>query len=217
MTTFWRWTAGAAIVLLMILVPTIHYRNTYTHSKRLRTVVEGKIYRSGCMTAEGFREAIQKYKIKTVLNLQDEAPDPDLRNHYFTTATTKESEVLSAAGAKMEFLPVELTYPWDYPEKQPATIERFLAIMDNPDNYPILIHCRAGLHRTGCLVALYRMEYQGWSKDDALRELKNHGFGETMSTSANPYIVQYILGYVPRSRPVAGERLVPGRLTSRNE
>ena len=34
--------------------------------------------------------------------------------------------------------------------------------MDDPDSYPVLIHCNAGLNRTGVMVAVYRMEYQGW-------------------------------------------------------
>jgi protein-tyrosine phosphatase len=60
----------------------------------------------------------------------------------------------------------------------------------------VLIHCKAGLHRTGILVAVYRMEYEGWSPADAFREAREHGFGNW--TSANEYVTQYILDYRPR-------------------
>ena len=51
-------------------------------------------------------------------------------------------------------------------------MDQYLAILDNPDSYPILIHCQAGLHRTGLLSAVYRMEYEGWTPAQAWREFR---------------------------------------------
>jgi tyrosine-protein phosphatase SIW14 len=198
-SNFWRWTMGVLLVLMMVIVPTVYYRQTYRYAKRLRTVTLGKVYRSGCLTAAGFRDAIEKYGIKTVINLQDEAPDPAVPDHYFTLQTTLESEVCRSMGAKLVFLPVELVNGREFPRKHAPTIDAFLELMDDPGSYPVLIHCRAGLHRTGVLVALYRQEYEGWSPGEALRELKNHGFGEFVSSAANPYIVQYVLKYETRA------------------
>lgn len=42
---------------------------------------------------------------------------------------------------------------------------------------PILIHCFHGADRTGAVVALYRMVFQGVSKEDAIREMKEGGYG----------------------------------------
>ena len=96
------------------------------------------------------------------------------------------------------------------PNERPRAIDEFLAVMDDERNYPVLFHCRAGLHRTGCLAAVYRMEYQGWSRDAAWRELRAHGFGEWVSTAANDYIRQYVLTYRP------GLRRPPRRRTRGN-
>ena len=41
----------------------------------------------------------------------------------------------------------------------------------------ILIHCKHGADRTGVICAMYRIIFQNWSKEDALDELKNGGFG----------------------------------------
>jgi hypothetical protein len=79
--------------------------------------------------------------------------------------------------------------------QRPETIDDFLELMDDPDVYPVLIHCRAGLHRTGCLSAVYRMEYQGWTPAEAYEEMKAHGFGDWACTSANDYVSQYVLNY----------------------
>ena len=86
-----------------------------------------------------------------------------------------------------------------------ATIDQFLELMDDPDTYPVLLHCKAGLHRTGVMVAAYRMEYEGRTPQQALEELRDNGFGLWNSTSANDYITQYILSYQPGLRAAAGE------------
>lgn len=42
---------------------------------------------------------------------------------------------------------------------------------------PILVHCLHGSDRTGLIVALYRIIYQNWSKEDAVREMTSDLFG----------------------------------------
>jgi protein tyrosine phosphatase (PTP) superfamily phosphohydrolase (DUF442 family) len=42
---------------------------------------------------------------------------------------------------------------------------------------PVLIHCKHGQNRTGLIAALYRVVYQGWSKQQALAEMRRGGFG----------------------------------------
>jgi hypothetical protein len=208
---------AVTLLALMAGVPYVYYRYTYTYAKRLRPVAEGKVYRSGCMTAAGFAEAIRTRHIRTVINLMEEDPDPDLPAGYFDPATVRESELCGRLGAKMVSLTVDLLPPAQLRTERPAAIDAFLDLMDNPENYPVLIHCRAGLHRTGVMVAVYRMEYDGWTPGEAMGELRSHGFGEFVATAANDYISQYILSYEPgRRRAHAGNpgRVVPGQLTA---
>ena len=61
--------------------------------------------------------------------------------------------------------------------KQPPVVDEFLKLLDDESAYPILMHCKAGLHRTGRLTAIYRMEYEGWDAGEALRELRANGYG----------------------------------------
>jgi len=212
-----NWIAGAALVLMMAGLPYVYYRQSLSHVKRLRPIVAGKVYRSGCLTAEGFRDAIKKYNIKTVINLQEEAQDPDLPTTYFNSRRVRESEVCRSLGANLEFVFVDLVPAEQVGTQRPAGIDHFLQIMDNPANYPVLIHCKAGLHRTGVLSAVYRMEYQRWQPLEAWHELRAHGFGEFVSDASNDYISQYVLTYEPgrRANPQAGGAVVPTVLTGR--
>jgi protein tyrosine/serine phosphatase len=199
------WTAllvGVIAVLLFGLAPYLTFRYVYTHAKRLREVVPGRVYRSGQMTAEGFTEAITRLKIRTVLNVQDDFPDPDLYQSFWTNRTVKESELCRRLGVRYVQISPDLISRKADREQRPEAIDQFLALMDREDTYPVLIHCKAGLHRTGCLVAVYRMEYQGWSNLQAFRELKANGFGPWACTSSNEYVRQYVLRYQPgRRRP----------------
>lgn len=41
----------------------------------------------------------------------------------------------------------------------------------------VLIHCKHGSDRTGCMVAAYRIIFEDWSKEKALEELRKEEFG----------------------------------------
>src|SRR5260370_35129479 len=76
MPAFLRWTLGIVIAAMLIVVPAVHFRWVHTHSKRLREVTPGHFYRSGEMTAAGVIQAVHRYRIGTLLNLQAQYPDP---------------------------------------------------------------------------------------------------------------------------------------------
>jgi len=190
-----RWLLVAVILTLIGVVPFVCYRAIYAHDKRMREVEAGKVYRSGQLTAEGFTDWVGRLGIKTIIQVQDEFPDPNLDQRFFGGGTIQETELCRQLGVHYVYLPPDLIERSRVPEERPKAIDRFLALMDDPANYPVLIHCRAGLHRTGVLSAVYRMEYDGLSQEEALQELKAHGFGEWPCTSANDYIKQYILTY----------------------
>ena len=198
-----RWTLVASIVLIVGVAPVAYYRDLYAYSKRLKEVEPGRLYRCGQMTADGFTEAVEQLHIKLVINVQDDFPDPDIYDSFLSNRTVKESELCRRLGVRYQFIAPDLVHPSEAAEKHPQSIDHFLALLDDKSNYPILLHCKAGLHRTGVLAAVYRMEYQGWTPGEAFREMKGHGYGPWACTAANLYVSQYVLNYSPRaSRPL---------------
>ncbi len=194
-----QWLIGGAIFFFIVFAPYQYYRYMREHSKRFRTIEEGRVYRSGCLTADGFREHITKHKIKSVITLWDEDPDPNLPNDRFSFNTIKESELCKELGVNYKFIFVKLNHNDQDPAYPPQAGTEFLAVLDKEESYPVLFHCKAGLHRTGVMGAIFRMEYHGWSREDAMRELRSHGFGEFTGNFKNPYIRQYVLPYQPRN------------------
>jgi protein tyrosine/serine phosphatase len=50
---------------------------------------------------------------------------------------------------------------------------------------PVLVHCWHGSDRTGAVVATYRMVFQDWTREAAIDELINGGYGFHKATYPN--------------------------------
>jgi len=185
----------AGIVGTVAVGPFFFYRSVYAHGKRFRAVIPGKVYRSGQLTAAGFADAVRGLHLRTVINVQDDYPDPDLNRSYLDRRGVRESDLCRELGVRYVFIAPDLVPRHELARRRPEAIDRLLAVLDDPNNLPALIHCRAGLHRTGVLSAVVRMEYQGWSPAEAYRELKGYGFGDFACTAANDYVYEYVLTY----------------------
>jgi protein tyrosine/serine phosphatase len=117
--------------------------------------VSDDLYRSAQPTAEGMRN-LKKMGIETIVNLRSFHSDrSDIGN----------------SGLAYEHIYMKNLHP----ERKEAV--RFLQIVTNPKRTPVLVHCQSGADRTGLMSALYRVAVQGWSKDEALREMTDGGFG----------------------------------------
>jgi protein tyrosine/serine phosphatase len=170
------------------------------------------------MTAAGFREIIERYGIKTVINLQNEDEDPHLPERWLGKPYIHESELCRQLGVRYEILMPDILPKPNRLDLRPPVVDDYLAILDAEESYPVLIHCKAGLHRTGRLTAIYRMEYEGWSVGEAMRELRANGYGFVASSEADDFVIQYIQNYKPRTpaqreagRAKATKRVVEGK------
>ena len=62
-----------------------------------------------------------------------------------------------------------------HPEREEVVL--FLRIVMDPKRTPVLVHCQHGADRTGTMCALYRIAVQGWTKEEAIREMTAGGYG----------------------------------------
>src|SRR5262245_6878129 len=117
-----RWVLGAVVVLLVLGPPLALYRFQYVHAKRFREVTPGRLYRSGQMTADGVRETIKRYRIKSVINLQHEEPDPFLADHWLGRGKVRESELCREFGVKYVLITPDLLPPDNRLEDIPPAV-----------------------------------------------------------------------------------------------
>jgi len=193
-----RRALAAAIAGVVVIPPFALYRAQYAHTKRLREVAPGRFYRSGQMNASGFRETIERFQIKTVVNLQHENPDPYIAEFWMGKPAIHEKELCEQLKVRYVLLtPDILPAPNDLTRTPPA-VDEFVKLLDDESAYPMLIHCKAGLHRTGRLTAIYRMEKEGWDKTEAMRELRANGYGYGAASESDEFIIQFVQSYKPR-------------------
>ena len=117
--------------------------------------VSDALYRSAQPTAAGMRD-LKARGIVTVVNLRSFHSDRD---------------EIGDTGLAYEHITMKA---W-HPERKEAV--RFLQIVTDPKRTPVLVHCQHGADRTGAMTALYRIAVQGWSKEEAVREMTTGGFG----------------------------------------
>ncbi|MCX8160735.1 MAG: dual specificity protein phosphatase family protein [Candidatus Saccharicenans sp.] len=134
--------------------------------------VSDLLYRCAQPTVSGFKE-LEKMGIKTVVNLRSEHSD---------------KKMLAGTNLRYYEIPSKAT------KIKEADLMKFLQIVTNPEEGPYLVHCHHGADRTGLFVAVYRVVVQGWSKEEAIREMQKGGFG-FHNTYTN--IVRYLQTFDP--------------------
>ena len=68
-------------------------------------------------------------------------------------------------------------FSFDFSSRRPpsdAEVERLLEILGDPENQPLLLHCRNGVERTGYSVGLHRVHTNGWTRERALAEMRRY-------------------------------------------
>ena len=85
------------------------------------------------------------------------------------------------ARAGMKFFRIPLT---THAQPSAQAVSQFLALVNDPANQPVYVHCQGGRHRTGVMTAVYRMSHDGWTADRAFAEMQNYKFGPVFLHSA---------------------------------
>ncbi len=151
------------VVALILLSATASAQDAtgYTELPRFKQVSE-RLYR-GAQPRDGGLSRLRDLGITTIINLRG------------ASAKTKAQEA-EARALGLNYFNIALPN-WGRP--QDAHVRRILEIIAAPENGRVFIHCRTGVDRTGMIVALYRMTYDGWSANDALAEADRNGMRRT--------------------------------------
>ena len=117
------------------------------------------LLRGGQPTQPGLL-ALKSRGVRTVVNLRNEE-----------ILVEREAKVCRRLGLKFVNIPLDV---FNCPSDR--AIKQFLQVIERADNRPVFVHCLHGQDRTGCLIAIYRIEKMGWSADQAYAEMLALGF-----------------------------------------
>lgn len=121
---------------------------------RFGVVRENVLYRAKRLDVPALDSVVSDKGIKTIVNLcNDDRP--------------ADRDVAAARGARYVWLPSTQVPPDE-------VVAGFLEVMRDPKNQPVLLHCEHGVGRTGALVGVYRLEFEGAKIADVLDEARHY-------------------------------------------
>lgn len=106
-----------------------------------------------------------------------------------TSDDAKANERALVEGAGMSYVQIPMTT-----HEQPTLdkVAEFLGIVNDPARQPVYVHCVGGRHRTGVMSAVYRMTHDGWTAEQAFKEMKHYKFGADF---LHPEFKSFVYGY----------------------
>jgi protein tyrosine phosphatase (PTP) superfamily phosphohydrolase (DUF442 family) len=120
------------------------------------------IYRGARPGPEGLQALHDQLGIKTDIDLDNDQE-----------ANVVETAAAEALGIHLVSRPMSAFWaPHEH------TVNEIIAIMADPTNYPLFVHCQMGEDRTGMIVGVYRTMIEDVRPKDAIHEAVKHGFHE---------------------------------------
>lgn len=161
-----RHAVTRSIISLLVLT----FASSLAITAQTRTPNNVSIFNFGRVNENYFRGSqpkaddmadLKRYGVKTVIDLRNDRLD--------------ESEGWAKdAGLRYFHIPLST--------KKPATDEDvayYLKLVNDPQNWPIYVHCKGGRHRTGEMTAIYRITSQNWTADQAYKEMQSYDFEDS--------------------------------------
>lgn len=150
-----------SLLVLVVLFVVGRYVYKVHFNNNLDIITEGKVYKTSVIPPDEIEDFVKKYKIKTVIDLRKPGTNDTILN------PEKPGDIL------LEKLAVERIEGCNYinipADQVPAdeAVDKFLEVMDDPSVYPVVIHCVHGMGRAPLFAAIYRIEYEGYTNEEA--------------------------------------------------
>lgn len=112
------------------------------------------IYRSEQPSRKGFRE-LEAMGVRSILNFR---------------RLMEDKRKARGTDLDLKWIPIKTK------DLSQAQIVEALAVIKNAEK-PLLFHCWHGSDRTGAVAAAYRVVFQNWTKEEAIRELRKSELG----------------------------------------
>ena len=113
------------------------------------------LYRGGQPSEDGLRE-LKRLGITTIVDLRGKSPAAIEKEHQHLQSLGLDHVSIGGNG-------------WSPPEDR--QVAEFFSLIRKQPRQKIFVHCWFGADRTGVMIALYRMTFDGWTPDQAIQEI----------------------------------------------
>jgi protein tyrosine/serine phosphatase len=117
--------------------------------------VSDSLCRGAQPSADGFRE-LAKLGVHTVLDLRAAGG-----------RSSKEADLVRSLGMQYVNVPLD-----GFQAPTPDQVSKIFALLNDQSAGKVFVHCRRGADRTGTVLALYRIQHDHWTNQQALDEAK---------------------------------------------
>ncbi|MBC7494494.1 MAG: dual specificity protein phosphatase family protein [Flavobacterium sp.] len=148
-------------LIAIVLIGAMKYVYDMNINHNFETITDGKVYKSGVIPPDELESYIKKYNIKSVVDLRFPGTEDLVNNPEIPKELTAERDAISKIKGVNYFNNGSDQVP------NQKNLDIFFKIMDDKTNYPVLIHCYHGVGRAEMYSALYRIEYEKWSNEEA--------------------------------------------------
>jgi protein tyrosine/serine phosphatase len=172
------------MLLLILLIPLFTSCGTAKEifcaydTFNFHAVKEGVLYRSAQPSAADLRLVVRDYSIQSVINLRGAQIGQswyDIEKRVSDELRLQRVDIAMSAAR----LP--------HREDLILLLDAFRVLPR-----PILIHCKAGADRTGEAAAIFAIDHLGWSREDALRQLRPYYGHVCKLTPAKKYFIREV-------------------------
>ncbi|WP_415325630.1 dual specificity protein phosphatase family protein [Chryseobacterium sp. MMS23-Vi53] len=173
------------VIIAALILAFVFYQKKVRYN--LVTISENKVYNSGAVPPEKLAGFVSDHKIKTIVDLRDGLVQTKLNPETKEQVNDEEFAADKIAGLHYFNLPTDQI-------PQDSTVQKFLKIMDDPKNYPVLIHCHHGVGRSRLFSSIYRIEYENFSNEKAranAREFWEFGTNFSKDSQKGIYLTNY--------------------------
>ncbi len=186
----------AGVVLFAGAILTVKYGRYYVFPRRFAVVEPGRLYRSGYCEPGPLTRVIREHRIKTILTLLGSEPD--------SPEQQKEEAVARREGVELLRIPMPGDGRGEF-----AALDAAADAMADPARQPMLVHCYAGVNRTGAAFVAYRLKYQGWTFEQAIAEAEKYGYSPRSTPQLREHLrayAEYLSAQRRMSRPATHHR-----------
>ena len=139
--------------------------------------LDANFYRSGQPEGDNYKD-LSALGIKTIISLRLSG----------SNQTKNERKIVELNGMKFVNIPLN---PFLHPNYK--QIQAYYNVLNDPQNLPVLVHCKYGQDRTGIMTALYRVKAYNWNYDKAYNEMIDFGYHKTLYSRQKHFLWEYIM------------------------